>query len=95
MMKAIVMLMLAVQAAIVLVTVVTVLTARPTSGRGRPFWPGLIVSLALIGTVSWQIGEKHHGQPGAEILMWGSPFLLGMAIMAALMVVRRRRGLDG
>jgi hypothetical protein len=62
--------------------------------RRRPVWSSLVVSLAVIGAVSWEIGDDHMGQPGADVLMWGSPFLLGMAIMGALIALRIRRGLD-
>jgi hypothetical protein len=48
----------------------------------------------IVAGTSWNIGEGHAGQPGADILMYGSP-LLGMGIMAALLLLRQRRGLDG
>ena len=92
-MRAIVIVMLIVQAAIVLVAIWTMLTAKSDAAR-RPVWSGLIVSLVIIAGVSWNIGERHAGQPGAEILMYVSPLLLGMAIMGALFALRKKRGLD-
>lgn len=93
-MRPIIIVMLVVQAAILVVTALTVTTARSTPDRRRPVWSGMILSLAIIGTVSWEIGDDHMGDPGADVLMWGSPFLIGMAIMGALLVIRQRRGLD-
>jgi hypothetical protein len=94
-MKPIIMVMLAVQAGIVLVAVYTVLTAKAGGAERRPVWSGLIIALVICAGTSWQIGEKHEGQQGADILMYVSPLLFGMAIMGALFAIRRRRGLDG
>lgn len=92
-MKAIIIVMLAVQAAALLGTVVAVLTGRSVAGR-RPAWSMFTIALVIISGASWNIGNSHAGQPGADILMYGSPFLLGMGVMAALMLLRIRRGLD-
>jgi|GEM_PF-5175936 len=94
-MKPIIMVMLGAQAAIFLVTIYTILTAKSDGTQRRPFWSSLTVALVIVAGTSWQIGEKHAGQPGADILTYVSPLLLGMAIMAALFALRRRRGLDG
>jgi hypothetical protein len=95
-MKPLIMLMLAVQIGIFLVTVLTMtMRVRPAAGRPRPVWSGLAVALVIVAGTSWNIGEDHAGQTGADILMYASPLLLGMAIMAALMLIRQRRGLDG
>lgn len=94
-MKAIVMVMLGVQAAIILVAAWTVLTAKAAEAERRPVWSGLVIALVICAGTSWQIGEKHAGQQGADILMYVSPLLFGMAIMGALFAIRRRRGLDG
>jgi Na+-driven multidrug efflux pump len=93
-MRAIIIVMLVLQVAILIVTALTVTTARATGDRRRPVWSGMIFALVIIGAVSWEIGDDHMGQAGADVLMWGSPFLLGMAIMGALLVIRIRRGLD-
>ena len=52
------------------------------------------MALVIISGASWNIGNSHVGAQGADILMYGSPLLLGMGIMAALLLIRRRRGLD-
>ena len=52
------------------------------------------IALVIISGASWNIGNSHAGEQGADILMYGSPFLLGMGVMAALMLLRHRRGLD-
>lgn len=92
-MKTIIIVMLAVQAAALLVTAFAVLTGRSVAGR-RPAWSVSTIALVIISGASWNIGNSHAGQPGADILMYGSPFLLGMGVMAALMLLRHRRGLD-
>ena len=92
-MKAIIIVMLAVQAAALLGTAIAVLTGRSVAGR-RPAWSMFTIALVIISGASWNIGNSHAGQSGADVLMYGSPFLLGMGVMAALMLLRIRRGLD-
>lgn len=94
-MRAIVMLMLAVQAGILLVTLWTMLFARGAPERPRPVWSSLAVALTIVAATSFQIAEKHAGQPGADLLAYGAPLLLGMGITCALVLIRQRRGLDG
>jgi hypothetical protein len=94
-MRAIIIVMLAAQAAIFLVTAFAILfTPMTRSGRRRPIWASFAITLVIVSGTSWNIGEKHAGQPGADILTYFSPLLLGMAIMAALLLIRDRRGLD-
>jgi len=93
-MRAIVIVMLAVQVGIFLATAWTIVFARGGAGRPRPVWSSLAISLVIVAATSWNIAEDHAGQPGADILVYGSPLLLGMGIMCALLLIRRRRGLD-
>ena len=92
-MKAIILVMLIVQVAAFVATATAVLTARSIAGR-RPVWSTFTVALVVISGASWNIGNSHLGDQGADILIYGSPLLLGMGIMAALLLIRRRRGLD-
>jgi hypothetical protein len=92
-MKAIILVMLIVQVAAFVATATAVLTARSIAGR-RPVWSTFTVALVIISGASWNIGNSHAGDQGADILMYGSPLLLGMGIMAALLMIRHRRGLD-
>ena len=93
-MRAIIIVMLIVQAGIFLATAVSVLFTRSTAGSRRPVWASFAISLVIASGASWNIGNSHAGQPGADILMYGAPLLLGMGIMAALLQIRHRRGLD-
>jgi hypothetical protein len=94
--KAIIIVVLAAQAAIFLATAYAVLFARMSQdGRRRPIWQSFALVLVIVSGTSWNVGNTHAGQPGADILMYVSPLLLGMAIMAALLLIRARRGLDG
>ena len=93
-MRAIIIAMLVVQAAMFLVTIYYMLTKRSVPGERRPVWSSLALALVLVGATSWQIGDRHLGEPGADILVFGAPFMIGMAIMALLGLLRRRRGLD-
>jgi hypothetical protein len=94
--KAIIIVMLAAQAAIFLATAYAILfTSMTQSGRRRPILASFALVLVIISGTSWNLGNNHVGQPGTDILMYVSPLLLGMAIMAALLLIRRRRGLDG
>jgi hypothetical protein len=92
-MKTIILVMLIVQAAALAGTAVAVITSRSIAGR-RPVWSSYTIALVIISGASWNIGNSHAGQQGADILMYGSPFLLGMGVMAALLLIRHRRGLD-
>ena len=93
-MRALIIVMLAVQVGIFLATAWTILFARASAGRPRPIWSSLAISLVIVAATSWQIADKHTGQPGADILAYCSPLLLGMGLMAALLTIRQRRGLD-
>ena len=94
-MRALIVVMLVIQVALVLVTAWTILFARPAAGRPRPVWSSLALSLIMVAAVSWQIADRHAGGPGAELVTYFSPLLLGMGIMACLLLIRQRRGLDG
>ena len=93
-MKTIIIVMLIVQAGIFVATAMAVLFTPSTPGRPRPIWSTFAISLVIISGASWNIGNNHAGQQGADILIYGSPFLLGMGVMAALLLIRHRRGLD-
>ena len=92
-MKAIILVMLIVQVAIFVATATAVLTSRSVAGH-RPVWSTFTVALVVASGASWNIGNSHVGDQGADILMYGAPLLLGMGIMAALLLIRHRRGLD-
>jgi hypothetical protein len=94
-MKALIVIMLAVQAGIFLATAYTILFARSAAGRRRPIWSSLAISLIVVAGTSWQIADRHEGGPGAELVAYFSPLLLGMGIMACLLLIRQSRGLDG
>ena len=51
-------------------------------------------ALIIVAGTSWRIAESHFGQAGADILAFCSPLLLGMGLMAGLLAIRQRRGLD-
>jgi hypothetical protein len=92
-MKAIIIVMLAVQVLALVVTAIAVLTGRSVVGR-RPAWSVCTIALVIISGASWNIANAHAREPGADVLMYGSPFLLGMGVMACLLLLRRLRGLD-
>ena len=94
-MRALVIVMLAVQAGIFLATAFTILFGRAAAGRPRPVWSSLAVSLVVVAGTSWRIAEDHFGEAGADVLAYCSPLLLGMGLMAAMLAIRQRRGLDG
>ena len=94
-MRLLIIVMLLVQAGIFLATAATVLFARSAAGRPRPVWSSLAISLIIVAGTSWQIADKHQGGEGEDILAYCSPLLLGMGLMAAMLAIRQRRGLDG
>ena len=92
-MRAIIIVMLAVQAAIFLVTVLATLYKRTETG-GRPIWFTLGFSLIIVSGTSWRIGDRHFGEPGVELLLYASALLMGMGLMAMLLMIRRRLELN-
>ena len=93
-MKPLIIVMLCVQAGIFLATAFAVLSARHRVDRPRPIWSSFAISLVIVASTSWRIADSHAGQPGADVVAFGAPFLLGMGIMALLLLIRQRRGLD-
>jgi|KBSSwiStaDraftv2_1062776.scaffolds.fasta_scaffold51356_2 hypothetical protein len=93
-MKPIILAMLAVQAAIILVTFWTVLFRRETPGDNRPVWSGLVFVMLITAGTSTRIANSHAGQPGTDFLATGAPLLIGMAVMGVLIMLRQRRGLS-
>ena len=94
-MRAIIIVILVLQVAIVLVTAYTVMFGRATTRNPRrPVWSSLAISLVIIASTSWRIGEDHPTDPGAEVVLYVAPLLLGMALMAIFVLIRQRRGID-
>lgn len=93
-MRPIIMLMLAVDVALVLVTAWTILTAKPQPGRPRPIWSSLAISLIVCASASFQIAGRHDLSAGARLLDYASGVLLGMGLLSLLVLVRQRLGRD-
>ena len=90
-MRPIIIVMLCVQAGILLATIFAVAVRTPTAARPVPVWSSLAISLFVVGMTSNTIAEDHRGAPGADILGFGGPLLLGMGVRAALMLFNQRR----
>lgn len=90
-MKPIIIVMLATQVAIFLVTAFSVALRKPTAARPVPVWSGLAIALLVAGNASQSIADHHAGQAGADVLAFGGPLLMGMAIMCLLLLFRERR----
>lgn len=90
-MKPIIIVMLCVQAGILLATIFAVAVRKPTAARPVPMWSGLAISLFVVGMTSNTIAEDHGGAPGADILGFGGPLLIGMGLMAVLVLLSQRR----
>jgi len=89
-MKPIILVMLAVQAAVLIVTVWTMLSKRQAPNP-RQLWSGLAISQIIISGTSIRIASSHAGQPGADLLATGAPLILGMALMTVLILLRERK----
>ena len=92
-MRAIIIAMLLVEAAIFLVAIFTTALKR-SDGPRRPIWTSLAVALIVVASSANMIGDRHSGQPGADVLQGGAMVLIGMAIMVVMIAVRQRRALD-
>ena len=90
-MRPIILLMLAVDIAIILASAFGIAMRKPSADRLRPMWASFVVSLLVGGSTSVNIAGDHAGQPGADILGFVGPTMIGMAIMAALVAYRQRR----
>ena len=91
-MRPIIIVMLLVDLGIVLATAFGVAMRRPTADRLRPIWISFVISLLIGGSTSLNIAGDHDGQPGADILAFVGPMMIGMAIMGALIALRERHG---
>ena len=90
-MKPIIITMLAVDAALIVVVAWSVIFAKWTEDRPKPNWAGIIVPLVVAAGASQRIGDRHDGQPGADLVTFASALLFGMALMGAFVAWRTRR----
>ena len=90
-MRPILIVMLAVQAGILLATIFAVCLRKPTAARPGPIWSSLAVALFIVGMTSNQIARDHPGAPGTDIIAFGSPLLIGMALMCLLLLFKELR----
>ena len=93
-MKPLIIVMLVLDAALFLITVLTVLRAKPQPGRPRPIWSSLAISLLVTASVSFQMADNHPGAYGGELVKYVSGVLLGMGILSLLVLLRQRLGTD-
>ena len=91
-MRPIIIVMLLVDLGIVLATAFAVAMRKPTADRLRPIWSSFVISLVIGGSTSLNIAGDHPGKPGADILAFVGPMMIGMAIMGALIALRERHG---
>ena len=90
-MRPILIVMIAVQVGILLATIFAVCLRKPTAARPGPIWSSLAVALFIVGMTSNEIAGDHPGAPGTDIIAFGSPFLMGMALMCLLLLFRQLR----
>jgi hypothetical protein len=90
-MRPIIIVMLCIQVGILIATIFAVAVRKPTTARPAPVWSSLAISLFVVGMTSNTIAEDHAGAPGADILAFGGPLLIGMGLMAVLVVFNQRR----
>jgi hypothetical protein len=93
-MKSIVIVMLALQVALLVVTAFTILKAKPSPGRPRPIWSSLAIALIISASTSFQIASDHRGADGSELLEYGSGLLMGMGLLSLMVLIRQRLGTD-
>jgi hypothetical protein len=93
-MRPIVIVMLAVQVVLILVTAFTILRARPSPGRPRPIWSSLAIALIITASTSYQIADHHRGADGGELLEYGSGVLMGMGLVCLMVLLRQRLGTE-
>ena len=90
-MRPIIIVMLLVDIGIFLATAFGVAMRVYSGDRRRPIWSSFAISLLITGNVSIQIANDHPGRPGADVLAFAGPMLIGMAIMCVLVLLRERR----
>jgi hypothetical protein len=79
---------------LILVTIFTVLMAKPRPGRARPIWSSLAIALIISATASFQIADHHPGAEGSDLIEYGSGILFGMGLLSLLVLMRQRLGRD-
>jgi hypothetical protein len=91
-MKAILIVMLAVQLLMLVAVATTILKRRtsPNGARRPPVWSSLAISLVITSAVSFQIADRHAHDPASELLQYGSGVLMGMALVSLLLLLRER-----
>lgn len=90
-MKPIIIVMLCVQIGVLLATIFAVAVRKPTAAKPAPVWSSFAISLFVVGMTSNTIAGDHRGAPGADVVSFGGPFLIGMGLMAALLLISQRR----
>jgi hypothetical protein len=90
-MKPIIVTMLAVDAALILAVAWSVVLAKWADDRPKPSWAGIIIPLVVAAGASQRIADSHAGQPGADLILFASALLFGMALMGAFVAWRTRR----
>ncbi|HET7316123.1 MAG TPA: hypothetical protein VFI88_01700 [Sphingomicrobium sp.] len=93
-MKAILIVILCAQAAIVLTTAYATVIRKPTAEKPHPIWISFATSLFIVGMASQSIAQGHAGELGADWVANIGLVLIGMSIMALLLLVRDKRRLD-
>lgn len=93
-MTPIVTVMLCLQAAIFLAAAFAVIFRRSKFGKPGQAWSSFAVALFVVGTASLRIGDSHSGEPGVDVLLFCAPFLIGMAFICLLILIRELRGVE-
>ena len=91
-MKPIIIVMLCAQLAIFVAAAFAIALRKPTADKPGPIWSSFAISLFVVGMGSLQIASSRAGQAGADILLFGGPVLIGMAVMCLLLLIRDKRG---
>ena len=90
-MRSIVMLMLALDVAMLLTVAFSILR-KPSVKRPQPIWTSLGLATLVAAMVSFEIGDRHAPDAGNQLLQFGAAVLLGMTITLFLVAVRENQG---
>jgi hypothetical protein len=93
-MKPIIVVMLCAQIGAFLAVTFSVAFGMPFRARQRPVWPSLAICLFVVASSSLNIAGSHANAKGADILQFGAPVLIGMALMCLLLFLRERGARD-
>lgn len=92
-MEAMLIISLCAEIAMLVAIAYCVAVEKPTAAKSRQFWITIAATTFVVAIASVADSQRHPG-PGANLVADFGLVLIGVALLALLLAVRGRRGLD-